>query len=71
MKTKKSRRVIVSMPRERTVHLWPHEVLLSFGNDEGAEAFHDWWHEEGENRMVKWCMANGFELETSVEPEKL
>ena len=32
-----------------------HEVLLSFNNDTGAEAFHDWWDSNGLDEFSKWC----------------
>ena len=41
----------------RDVH--HHEVLLSFNDDDQAEAFCDWWSGDGISAFEKWCKKNG------------
>jgi hypothetical protein len=56
-------KVRVSLNNETTVHVAEHEILLSFENDDGAEAFTYWWNEVGEALMAAWCLDNNFEGE--------
>ena len=45
----------VDLVTERTVHFCDHEVLLSFNNDSGAHAFHEWWGLRGNQLFQKYC----------------
>lgn len=31
-----------------------HEILISFNNDDGAYAFHEWWNSVGQKQFVDW-----------------
>ncbi len=44
--------------RERKCRVAEHEILLSFEYDQGAEAFSEWWREEGERRFRGWLRSS-------------
>jgi len=54
------RRVEVEIPDESSLCSGDDEVLLAFLNVAGAEAFREWWSEQGETLMAQWCIANGY-----------
>lgn len=35
-----------------------HQILLSFYDDVGAEAFDDWWRNEGAEEFANWVNSN-------------
>ena len=37
------------------LRLGEHEILLSFRNDIGAEAFYYFWTDDGADLFVEWC----------------
>lgn len=41
---------------DHRLRLREHELLLSFLDDAGAEAFTYWWGEEGSELFGKWCL---------------
>jgi len=41
--------------KEITHHLGDYEVLLSFFDDLGAEAFEEWWYRHGAKEFGDWC----------------
>lgn len=43
---------------QTTLDIPEHEILLSFTNDCGAEAFQDWWEDEGEEVFREWALEN-------------
>ena len=45
----------VSIETERTIHTADHEVLLSFRDDAGAEAFNYWWGTIGAQSLADYC----------------
>lgn len=45
---------------EDVIHNIPiHQVLLAFNCDSQAEAFVDWWNEEGLDTFTDWANENG------------
>lgn len=46
----------VSLKDTREIHFAEHEILLSFYDDTGAIAFHEWWYEEGAEIFGKWII---------------
>jgi len=44
----------VSISDEKTVHFAEHEIYMSFTDDEGAEAFEEWWNEAGALNFQQW-----------------
>lgn len=42
--------------------VYDHEVYLSFTNDGGGCAFHDWWNSEGALAFEQYCIDNVKEL---------
>lgn len=49
---------------EITYRVPEHEVLLSFNNDAGAEAFNDWWFSVGKKQFVEWIISQQKEFST-------
>ncbi len=43
-----------SFPETIDARVAEHEVFISFNNDSGAEAFHEFWHTEGKEAFEKW-----------------
>lgn len=56
----------VTEKRSLNIEMADHEVLLSFYDDSGAEAFDIWWEEEGKASFRKW-MENREEFKDWVE----
>jgi hypothetical protein len=50
-----AKRVPHSIAREKTASVAEHEILLSFHDDDGAIAFHEWWRERGGEEFAEWC----------------
>jgi hypothetical protein len=59
----------VNLLNDKLIHFAEHEILLSFHNDSGAEAFYEWWQAGGEAEFAKWCRYNLYDNE--VEKEKI
>jgi len=36
----------------------PHEIFISFVDDEDAVNFYEWWYEEGLKIFQEWCDKN-------------
>lgn len=47
------------MPRQASLDIAEHEILLSFINDIDAEMFSDWWNTRGLDQFKKWAEKNG------------
>ncbi len=45
----------VELKEEKTFHRAEHEVFLSFDDDAGAEAFYEWWEEQGAEQFGQFC----------------
>jgi hypothetical protein len=52
MKVSKFKRVDLESSRE--IHFHDHEILMSFYDDEGCEAFCTWWDKEGSKVFNEW-----------------
>jgi hypothetical protein len=48
----------VDLKQEKQVHFAEHEILLSFYDDLGAEAFQEWWNEVGSESFAEWIKRN-------------
>jgi len=44
--------------QQTRVNIPDHEVLISFNNDCGAEAFQEWWDADGFNQYKLWVERN-------------
>lgn len=44
--------------REKTIRLAEHEVMISFGDDDSAEAFLAWFADEGKDALEEYCRHN-------------
>jgi len=53
--TKKTVPHTVNGETHNQLRLGEHEILLSFRDDLGAEAFYDYWLTEGRKVFDQWC----------------
>ena len=47
--------IIVNRVDQRIQEIAPHEILLSFNDDIGAEAFDEWWLVKGKQQFEEFC----------------
>jgi hypothetical protein len=45
----------VSIVTQSTISIPDHQTLLSFTDDDGSEAFQEWWDEEGSSLFNEWA----------------
>jgi hypothetical protein len=43
------------LPRQKTMSVADHEILLSFSSDEDASLFEEWWHRHGAKAFLAWA----------------
>ena len=55
-----SKKKFVDVEINATIKIEPaeHEVFLSFNDDSGAAAFHDWWNDTGTVEFNKFFQKN-------------
>lgn len=51
----------VDLATETDIHFAEHEILMSFYDDEGCEAFQQWWNEEGSILFNNWLEINDYD----------
>jgi len=50
----------LTFEREVTHHIGEHEIMISFNNDSGAEAFDEWWHDVGSKLFMDWIKEHDY-----------